>query len=88
MARPKGPKPVLSAHRLEHPDIAVTGNALAPDLTGYASQDWLREMILDPSQDKYCGSQKQSMPKVAERLTSQEVGLLVDWVLGEETPGS
>ena len=78
----QGSQACITCHRLEHPDVQVTGNALGPDLTGYASRDWLREMIEDPSQPQYYGSQGNSMPKFGERLTAQEMDLLVDWILG------
>ena len=81
----QGSQACVICHRLEHPDISVTGSALAPDLTSYASGDWLRKIIMDSSQPEYYGSQG-SMPKFSERLTSREVGLLVDWILGEEIP--
>ena len=83
----QGSQACIICHRLEHPDIPAMGNAVAPDLTGYASRDWLRGIIMDPSQPEYYGS-RASMPKFSERLTPREVGLLVDWILGEEIPGS
>jgi len=72
-------------HRLEHPDVPATGSVLAPDLTGYATREWMRGMIMDSSQPGYYG-QGHSMPKFAERLTPQETDLLVDWILGVESP--
>ena len=75
-------------HRLEHPDVPATGSAIAPDLTGYATREWLRGMIRDSSQPRYYGSQGHTMPNFAERLTPQQLGLLVDWILGEEKRGS
>ncbi len=78
----QGSQACITCHRLEHPDVRAKGLALGPDLTGYASQDWLREFIMDPSQSRFYSGDAQSMPKFGERLTVQEIELLVDWILG------
>ena len=80
----QGSEPCITCHRLEHPDVQATGSTLGPDLTAYASPDWLREMILDASQPRFYAGQGQSMPKFSERLTAQEIDLLVNWVLGAD----
>ncbi len=78
----QGSQVCIACHRLEHPDVGVKGLALGPDLTGYASQNWLREFIMDPSQPRFYSGDVQSMPKFGERLTVQEIELLVNWILG------
>ena len=74
-------------HRLDHPDIGSMGSDLAPDLTDYASRDWLREMIINPAQPQLYGSQGHSMPKFAGRLAPWEIDLLADWILDIEGSG-
>jgi ubiquinol-cytochrome c reductase cytochrome b subunit len=60
-------------------------NATAPDLTGYASRDWLVSFISDPSQDKFYGKDNDRMPAFAAKkiLDAESIGLLADWLRGE-----
>ncbi len=63
----------------------------APDLTGYGSSSWLREMIAHPSAERFYGERNDRMPSfardeahhAANLLSSQELGLLTDWLRGE-----
>ncbi|MBN2475762.1 MAG: cytochrome b N-terminal domain-containing protein [Pirellulales bacterium] len=63
----------------------------APDLTGYASGEWLMGIIGNPAHKRFYGDENDRMPAYAEfpdepaknQLTEQQLGLLVDWLRGE-----
>lgn len=62
----------------------------APDLTGYASPPWLRQFIGNPARDRFYGAINDRMPAfaphedpAANRLSPQELQLLIDWLRGE-----
>jgi ubiquinol-cytochrome c reductase cytochrome b subunit len=62
----------------------------APDLTGYASRAWLRAMISNPKHERFYPETNDRMPAFAEsddpganRLSPQELDLLVAWLRGE-----
>lgn len=52
----------------------------APDLTGYASAEWLRDFIANPG-DKRFYSSHNVMPGFGDKLTSRELDLIVRWLL-------
>jgi ubiquinol-cytochrome c reductase cytochrome b subunit len=59
----------------------------APDLTGWGSREWLVGIINDPTHERFYGDTNDRMPSfgVAEEgaapmLTSQQVGLIADWL--------
>jgi ubiquinol-cytochrome c reductase cytochrome b subunit len=54
--------------------------AAAPDLTGYASEKWLKEFIGNPGDKKFYGK-RNAMPAFAGTLTDLELQMLVDWIL-------
>jgi ubiquinol-cytochrome c reductase cytochrome b subunit len=57
-----------------------------PDLTGYASRDWLMGMISNPEAEPYYASNNDRMPAFHTEspiLTEQEIGFIVDWLRGE-----
>lgn len=65
---------------------------MAPDLTGYASQEWLTAMISNPSQERfYLDEQNDRMQQFAadpahpdlNLLNPNELRLLVNWLRGE-----
>jgi ubiquinol-cytochrome c reductase cytochrome b subunit len=60
-------------------------NATAPDLTGYASREWLISFISNPSQDKFFGKHNDRMPSFAGKgiLDAEAIGMLADWLRGE-----
>lgn len=69
-------------------DDGVLG--IAPDLTGYASAEWLRGIISDPTHERFYPDTNDRMPAfaasddpTANRLSSQELDLLVAWLRGE-----
>jgi ubiquinol-cytochrome c reductase cytochrome b subunit len=61
------------------------GEASAPDLTGYGSREWLMAFISDPAHERFYGERNDRMPRYGEEkiLTTQEIGLIVDWLRGE-----
>jgi ubiquinol-cytochrome c reductase cytochrome b subunit len=63
-----------------------TDDAIAPDLTGYGSTEWLTAMIHNPAQERFYGKKNDRMPAFAEgdRLDPKSMGLLVAWLRGEE----
>jgi ubiquinol-cytochrome c reductase cytochrome b subunit len=60
-------------------------NATAPDLTGYASQEWLVSFISDPTQDRFFGKRNDRMPAFAAKkiLDAESIGLLANWLRGD-----
>ena len=60
-------------------------NAIAPDLTGYGSRDWLIAMITDPKHPRFYGRRNDRMPAFVEQniLTKEQVALLADWLRGD-----
>jgi ubiquinol-cytochrome c reductase cytochrome b subunit len=69
---------------------------MAPDLTGYASREWLIEFLNDPTTDRFYladnyGEPARMMPAFAPHrdepvmnvLTDREIELIVDWLRGK-----
>jgi ubiquinol-cytochrome c reductase cytochrome b subunit len=64
---------------------------LAPDLTGYASREWLTEFLSNPAAERFYGDRNDRMPAfaahpdkpLANRLSTEELALLVSWLRGE-----
>lgn len=62
----------------------------APDLTGFASRQWLIGIISDPTQKRFYGAKNDRMPAYAPSpdapekniLTTRQVELLADWLRG------
>jgi ubiquinol-cytochrome c reductase cytochrome b subunit len=63
-----------------------------PDLTGWGSREWLIDFISDPSHERFYAEDKNDrMPAFAKdkadpkanKLSPQELGMLVDWLRGE-----
>lgn len=68
------------------------GTEDAPDLTGWASHDWLTEFLKNPADSRFYGKNNDRMPAFhkperGERnlLTAEEVELLSRWLRGELT---
>jgi ubiquinol-cytochrome c reductase cytochrome b subunit len=63
----------------------------APDLTGYASRDWLTAFISNPADKRFYGEKNDRMPAfalhpndpTANRLSPPELAILVSWLRGE-----
>ena len=60
-------------------------DATAPDLTGYASREWLVAFLGNPAHPRFYGKRNDRMPAFGEekQLTPQEIGLVADWLRGE-----
>jgi ubiquinol-cytochrome c reductase cytochrome b subunit len=63
----------------------------APDLTGYASREWLIGIISDPAQKRFYGAKNDRMPAYAKTpetpdkniLSPRQIELLADWLRGQ-----
>lgn len=68
-------------HQFRQPDEDAT----APDLTGYASREWLTDFLRNPAHPRFYGTRNDRMPAYGEDqiLTDAELGLVVDWLRGE-----
>ena len=63
----------------------------APELTGYASREWLVGIISNPAHQRFYRSDNDRMPAYAEfpnepaknTLSPHDIGLLADWLRGE-----
>lgn len=53
-----------------------------PTLTGYAGKEWLTAFLKDPGHADFYGDNN-IMPAFAEAMTEKELGLLVDWMVGD-----
>jgi ubiquinol-cytochrome c reductase cytochrome b subunit len=62
-------------------------DATAPDLTGYASREWLVALISNPKHERFYGKRNDRMPAFGEEkiLDTHSIDLLVDWLRGEES---
>lgn len=74
-----------------HPESSEESDAMAPDLTGYGSQDWLTGMISNPAHKRYYGDNNDRMPVFAANaeepenniLSPENLDLLVRWLRGD-----
>ena len=63
----------------------------APDLTGYGSEEWLRELIANPAHERFYADQNDRMPAFAKdranpknnQLSPKELDMLVKWLRGD-----
>jgi ubiquinol-cytochrome c reductase cytochrome b subunit len=57
-------------------------DATAPDLTGYASREWLVSFISDPRHERFYGGRNDRMPAFGadKMLDEKQIGLIVDWL--------
>jgi ubiquinol-cytochrome c reductase cytochrome b subunit len=64
---------------------------MAPDLTGYASREWLTAFISNPAHERFYPETNDRMPAfapngenpLANRLSAEDLSLLVSWLRGE-----
>jgi ubiquinol-cytochrome c reductase cytochrome b subunit len=67
------------------------GLGLAPDLTGYASREWLTALIGNPEHERFYPELNDRMPAFApnaedpsaNRLSAEELATIVSWLRGE-----
>jgi len=50
-----------------------------PDLSGYASEDWLRSFLRDPGSENHYGD-RNAMPPFAERLSQKDLEIILRWL--------
>ncbi|HEY0552446.1 MAG TPA: cytochrome b N-terminal domain-containing protein [Verrucomicrobiae bacterium] len=57
-------------------------DATAPDLTGYASREWLIAVISNPKHERFYGKRNDRMPSFGEDkiLDARSIGLIADWL--------
>ena len=68
-------------HQFHKPDE----DAIAPDLTGYGSREWLMRFIGNPAHPGFYGKRNDRMPAFGEDhvLDARAIGLLADWLRGD-----
>jgi ubiquinol-cytochrome c reductase cytochrome b subunit len=61
-------------------------DATAPDLTGYASREWLIGIISNPKHDRFYGARNDRMPAYGEEkiLDARSIELITDWLRSTE----
>jgi len=52
---------------------------LAPRLTGYASEEWLRDFLLNPGAEHHYG-ERNAMPSYEGRMSDQDLEILLRWM--------
>ena len=57
----------------------------SPDLTGYASREWLTAFIADPAHRRFFGDNNDRMPSflTEKTLSQKEISFIADWLRGE-----
>lgn len=62
--------------------IYGVGEQEGPELTGWASRDWMLRMLNDPAHPSLYGEDNDRMPAFGadEILTDRDMGLIVDWI--------
>lgn len=71
----------LGCHELKLDGEPLGSSALAqaPELTGYASEEWLRDFVLNPGGEHNYGD-RNCMPSYKERMTEKELDILLRWM--------
>ena len=76
-------KPLLAGMGFGDPQpIGCAGDGSGPDLTGYASREWMIEFIKNPAHEKFYGDKNDRMPLFGEKgeLTPRQIEMIVDWL--------
>jgi ubiquinol-cytochrome c reductase cytochrome b subunit len=60
-----------------------TGLGTAPDLTGWASREWLVGIIADPTHERFYGDTNDRMPSFEKMMPTEQIGILADWLRGD-----
>ncbi|MBC8087099.1 MAG: cytochrome b N-terminal domain-containing protein [Phycisphaerae bacterium] len=76
----RDPKSCAECHKFYE-----AGGTGSPDLTGYASREWLRAFIADPAHERFFGDNNDRMPSFGpeKTLSDKEIGMVSDWLRGE-----
>ena len=76
-----------SCHHFGNNEVALGS---APDLSGWGGREWLVGIIVDPTHERYYGTENDRMPSfgkadeaAAPMLTQQQIGLIADWLRSE-----
>ncbi|HWD21402.1 MAG TPA: cytochrome b N-terminal domain-containing protein [Verrucomicrobiae bacterium] len=74
----RGEMRCADCHQFREPDA----NASAPDLTGYASRDWLISFIGNPKQERFYGDDNDRMPAFLDEhvLNAGQIAMIADWL--------
>jgi quinol-cytochrome oxidoreductase complex cytochrome b subunit/mono/diheme cytochrome c family protein len=74
-------------HNFHDKKANLGGANRGPDLTGYGSRQWLVDFIRNPAHPRFYGSRNDRMPPFGEQkvLDDHQIGLIVDWVRGDES---
>jgi ubiquinol-cytochrome c reductase cytochrome b subunit len=56
-----------------------------PDLNGWASRQWMIDLIHNPAHPRFYGKNNDRMPAYGEKgeLTPEQISMVVDWIRGE-----
>ena len=67
-----------------------TAHGIAPDLTGWASREWLVGLIVDPTHERFYGDTNDRMPSfgkteegAAPILSRRQIEMIADWLRGD-----
>ena len=62
--------------------LGVAAAKSGPDLTGYASREWMVAFIQNPGHEKFYGEKNDRMPLFGEKgeLTTRQIEFVVDWL--------
>lgn len=74
-------KACLGCHeiKIDGAALGTSGLAPAPELTGYGSEEWLRDFLLDPGADRHYGK-RNAMPSYKERMSEKDFDILLRWM--------
>jgi ubiquinol-cytochrome c reductase cytochrome b subunit len=72
----------LGCHEMKIDGEALGSSGLtpAPELTGYASEEWLRDFLLNPGA-KHNYGQRNAMPSFKDRMSEKDLDILLKWML-------
>lgn len=59
--------------------LGSSGLAPAPELTGYGSEEWLRDFLLDPGAERHYGK-RNAMPSYKDRMSEKDFDILLRWM--------
>ena len=77
----KGWQACSKCHAMKYKGEEIESAAFtpAPDLTGYASEDWLRKFLLDPGAPENYG-ERNAMPSYKQRVSEKDLDILLRWM--------
>lgn len=77
----KGKIGCSACHKFRDADTEGT----APNLTGYASREWITSFITNPAHDRFYGRNNDRMPAFGDReiLDAKTIGVIADWLRGD-----